>query len=166
MAELRTHEVPEDVDPGEWTLRVTGAVRSSGRFDHEELSALPMETVREDFECEEGWVAEDLSWSGVRVGTVLERADPTVDDGYVLVHAMDGDYACAVPRERAASAVLALELDGDALPVEHGGPARFVPTGAGSDCWESVKWVDELEVTDSEPVAGDTAKEIALGRIE
>ncbi len=78
---------------------------------------------------------------------------------------MDGDYACAFPLDRVNDAMLAFELDGEALPREHGGPARLVPTAAGSDCWESVKWVAELEVRRSEPVAGDTAEEIALGRL-
>jgi len=78
---------------------------------------------------------------------------------------MDGDYACPLPRERAADALLAVGLDGNVLPVEHGGPARLVPTDAASDCWESVKWVTALEVTHSAPVDEDTAEQIALGRL-
>lgn len=165
MSDLRTHDVPDEVDPSDWTLRVTGAVAEPLRVEREDLAAFPVETVTDDFECVEGWVAEDLSWQGVRVSSVLDRADPTIDDGYVLVHAMDGDYACSVPRARAADALLAFRLDGEPLPVTHGGPARFVPTDSGADCWESVKWVDGLEVSDSEPVAGDTAEEIALNRV-
>lgn len=78
---------------------------------------------------------------------------------------MDGDYACSLPRERAADALLAVGLDGNVLPVEHGGPARVVPTDDESDCWESVKWVTALEVTHSASVDEDTAEQIALGRL-
>lgn len=165
MTDLQTHDVPGGIDPSDWSLRVTGAVSRLLRIERTELSEFPVVTVTDDFECVEGWVATDLSWRGVRVGSVLNRADPTVDDGYVLVHAMDDDYACSLQRDRIVDALLAFELDGDELPVEHGGPARLVPTSADSDCWESVKWVSELEVTETDPVAGDTAEEIATGRL-
>jgi len=166
MSGLEPHAVPDAVEPNDWRLRVTGAVSSPLRLEPAELADLPAATVAEDFECREGWVAEDLSWRGIRVDRLLERADPTVEDGYVLVRAMDGDYACAFPIERVAEAVLAFELDGDDLPVEHGGPARLVPTDDGSDCWESVKWVSTLDVRASEPADEDTAKELALDRLE
>ena len=136
------------------------------RLDRSALTDLPAATVAEDFECREGWVAEDLSWRGIRVEHLLDRAAPTVEDGHVLVRAMDGEYACAFPMDRVADAVLAFELDGDALPVEHGGPARLVPTDDGSDCWESVKWVSALDVRATEPTDDDTAKGIAVGRLE
>jgi len=165
MSGLEPHAVPDDVDPDDWQLRVTGAVSSPLRLGPSELADHPAVTVAEDFECREGWVAADLSWRGIRVERLLDRAAPTVDDGHVLVRAMDGDYACAFPVGRVADAVVAVGLDGDPLPVEHGGPARLVPTDEGSDCWESVKWVSELRVTDAEPVDRDTAKEIAVGRL-
>jgi DMSO/TMAO reductase YedYZ molybdopterin-dependent catalytic subunit len=166
MSGLHSHAIPDEVEPNDWRLRVTGAVSSPLRLGPAELAELPAAAVAEDFACREGWVAEDLSWRGIRVKHLLDRAAPTVDDGYVLVRAMDGDYACAFPIDRVADAVIAFELDGDDLPVEHGGPARLVPTDDGSDCWESIKWVAELEVTDSEPANDDTAKELALGRLE
>jgi DMSO/TMAO reductase YedYZ molybdopterin-dependent catalytic subunit len=166
MSGLESHAVPDEVEPNNWRLRVTGAVASPLRLGPGELADHPASTVATDFECREGWVAEDLSWRGIRVERLLERADPTIEDGYVLVSAMDGDYACAFPIDRVAGAVLAIELDGEALPVEHGGPARLVPTHDGTDCWESVKWVSELDVRAAEPTDADTARERAVGRLE
>ncbi|WP_435075214.1 molybdopterin-dependent oxidoreductase [Halorubrum sp. HHNYT27] len=166
MSQLRTHGVPDGIDSGDWTLQVTGAVSEPLRITREELLEFPLETVTDDFECVEGWIAEGLSWRGIRVGSVLNRADPEADADYVLVHSMDGEYACSFRRDRIADALLAVELDGRPLPVEHGGPARLVPTTGDSDCWESVKWVTSLAVHDSEPVAGDTAEDIATGRLE
>jgi DMSO/TMAO reductase YedYZ molybdopterin-dependent catalytic subunit len=166
MSDLATHAVPDDVEPTDRRLRITGAVSNPLRLEPAELADRPAATVAEDFECREGWVAEGLSWRGIRVEHLLDRAEPTVDEGHVLVRAMDGDYACAFPIDRVADAVLAFELDGDALPVEHGGPARLVPTDDGSDCWESVKWVAELEVSATDPTADDTAEQLALGRLE
>jgi len=165
VSDLEVHDVPASVDPDAWRLDVTGAVARERAFDRGDLRALPTETFTADFTCVEGWVAEDLSWRGVRVGDVLDRAAPADAASHVLVHAMDGEYACSFPLDRVANAVLALALDGDALPVEHGGPARLVPTG-DADCWESVKWVDALELLDGPPEAGDTAEDLALSRIE
>ena len=78
----------------------------------------------------------------------------------------DGDYACAFPLERLSDALLAVELEGELLPVEHGGPARLVPIGADTDCWEHVKWVAEIEVGETPFSDADTAKDVALSRLE
>jgi DMSO/TMAO reductase YedYZ molybdopterin-dependent catalytic subunit len=165
MSRLRTHDVPDGVEPSDWRLRVTGAVDRPLDLDPDEITALPTETITEDFECLDGWTAEDCSWRGVRIGSLFGLAEPTVEEGYVLVHAMDGDYACSLSIERAVDALLAVGLDGGSLPVEHGGPARLVPTGEGADCWESVKWVSALEIRAEDPVDDDTAKTIAIGRL-
>lgn len=163
MDGLPRHDVPEEVTTDDWALAVRGSVSRPRAFDAADLEALPSETFFEDFECEAGWTAEGLSWRGVRAADLLDRVDPTPESQYALVHAMDGDYACGFPLDRLESAVLALELDGESLSTAHGGPARLIPTGDG-DCWESVKWVDSIAITAEPPE--DTAREIALGRIE
>jgi len=165
MTGLNIYDVPDDVDTDPWTLTVIGAVSEPCRFDREELASLQEESVTEDFECREGWRAENLAWDGVPVGVLLDCANPTAASSHVLVRAIDGEYACAFPVEDARTALLATALDGDPLSVEHGGPARFIPTGDDTDCWESIKWVSAIEVLESEPTADDTAREIALGQI-
>ena len=166
MSDLKTHDVPTEVDPEGWSLRVHGTVDRPLRFTRDDLASFPLETAAEDFECVEGWVAEGLSWRGVRVETILERAEPSEESECGLVRAMDGDYASSFPLDRLASAILALELDGEELPVEHGGPARLVPADADSDCWESIKWVSEIQVSETPFSGADTAKGLALSRIE
>lgn len=165
MNDLERHDVPPDVDATDWALRVTGTVERPRSFTETDLASLPFETFTEDFECVEGWVADGLSWGGIRVETVLDRANPTDESEYALVHAMDGDYACSFRLDRLAGSILAVELDGEPLSVDHGGPARLVPTDE-SDCWESIKWVSVIEVRESRPTEGDTAKATALSRLE
>lgn len=84
MSQLRTHNVPDEIDQSDWTLQVTGAVSEPLRIDQEELLEFPLETVTDDCQCVEGWIAEDLSWRGIRVGSVLNRADPETDTDYLL----------------------------------------------------------------------------------
>lgn len=166
MSDLRTHAVPDAVKSDDWVLRVTGTVDRVLQLATTDFESFPLETITDDFACAEGWVADDLSWRGVRVGAVLERAGPTADSEYGLVRAMDGDYACSFPLERLADALLAVELDGEVLPVEHGGPARLVPTTSDRDCWESVKWVTELRAGETPFSDADTAADVALSRLE
>ncbi|MFC6873440.1 molybdopterin-dependent oxidoreductase [Halobellus marinus] len=165
MTALKPHGVPENVDSERWQLAITGAVTRELTFDRTDLEELPLETFTADFTCIEGWVAEDCSWRGVRVDVLLDRAEPTAAGSHALVHAMDGEYVCSFPLATLSNAVLAIELDGESLPAEHGGPARLVPTG-DADCWESVKWVREIELVTSPQPDDDTAKTIALSRIE
>ena len=166
MSDLRTHPVPDAVNPDDWTLRVTGTVDAPLRLSATDLEAFPLETVTDDFACVEGWVADGLAWRGVPVDAVLERAVPTTGSEYALVRAMDGDYACAFSLETLSEALLAIELDGEPLSVEHGGPARLVPTGIDRDCWESVKWVCEIRIDEMPFSDADTAEDVALSRLE
>jgi len=166
MTDLRRHEVPDGIETAGWRLGVTGTVEGPLELTRGDLESFPIETFRGDFVCEEGWVAEDLAWRGVRVGRLLERAGPTDASECGLVRSMDSDYACSFPLERLAESVLAFELDGEPLGAEHGGPARLVPTDRERDCWESVKWVSEIELVERAPTEADTARELALSRIE
>jgi DMSO/TMAO reductase YedYZ molybdopterin-dependent catalytic subunit len=165
VTDLERHPIPDDVETDAWTLDITGAVDRPLELGRDDLFEYPLEPFHEDFECEAGWTAEGLAWRGLRVGTLLDRAAPTDGGEFGLVRAMDGDYACSFPVDRLGDALLALELDGEPLSTAHGGPARLVPTGDG-DCWESVKWVAEIELLTHEPTEADTAESLALSRID
>lgn len=163
---LESFDVPADVDEVAWTLAVFGRVDRELELRRSDVTTMDLEAVTEDFSCVEGWTATDLAWRGIRIRELFARAGPVPDAAFCLVHGMDGDYACNLPIERAADGLLAVELDGEPLPIEHGGPARLVLADRESDCWESVKWVSKLEVLAHEPVEADTASEIALSRLE
>jgi len=61
----------------------------------------------------------------------------------------------------APRSILALRLNGELLPPEHGGPCRLVV--AGKACYYSVKWVERVRLAAAPPV--DTAHDIALSRL-
>ncbi|MGB9958856.1 molybdopterin-binding oxidoreductase [Haloferax sp. Atlit-6N] len=165
MTDLRRHRIPDNVETSGWTLAVTGTVDTPLELSQRDFGSFPTETFEGDLVCDEGWVAEGLTWRGVRVERLFDHAGLPETSQYGLVRSMDGDYACSFPLNRLAESVLAFELGGEPLDTEHGGPARLVPTADDRDCWESVKWVSEIEVLEHVPTEADTAKEIALSRI-
>lgn len=166
MTNLKRHPIPEDVTTSGWTLSVTGTVDETLQLSYEDLEAFSRKTDPDTFHCEEGWVAEGLEWRGVPVEHILEDAEPLEQSAFGLVRAMDGDYACSFPLDRLTDCLLAVGLDGEPLDPAHGGPARLVPPNDERDCWESVKWVTEIELRERAPTDADTAKDRALARLE
>lgn len=133
MADLEETDVPTEVEPADWSLLVTGLVREPLALSFAELRSFPLERFTGDFVCEEGWVAENLTWRGVSVGAILARADPLGKGLYGLVSAMDGGYACILPLDRLRESILAIELDGSAsLRSMVGQPDSFQRTGGGT----------------------------------
>ena len=77
------------------------------------------------------------------------------------VQASAGNFSISIPLDRAASALLAISLNGTNLSVEHGAPVRLVLPGG--ECFTSIKCLDHLEVR-SEP-GENTAETISLARL-
>jgi len=98
------------------------------------------------------------SWRGVPLGEVLDRAGVRRDAVDVMGHGLDDPYIKdgidhgSVRRpltvHKALDDVLiALEMNGSTLPLDHGFPARLVVPG-----WvgiASIKWLGALEVSDA-----------------
>jgi DMSO/TMAO reductase YedYZ molybdopterin-dependent catalytic subunit len=123
------------------------------------VKRLPHTDFVDTFTCLAGWTAGPLRWRGVRLSTLLKELG-NVRGRWIAVSAPD---LCSVLplTNLPAETLLADALDGRPLPREHGGPFRLVvPNGI---CYQSVKWVQRIDVQDSE--AGDTAQAIALARL-
>jgi DMSO/TMAO reductase YedYZ molybdopterin-dependent catalytic subunit len=89
-------------------------------------------------------------WTGVSVAELLHEVGARGD--HVTFHATD-NYAESAPVTEllAAGALIALGMNGETLPREHGYPARVILPGVYG--FKSVKWLTRLEVT-AEPYAG------------
>jgi len=159
MSDLASNAVPNDVEPSDCRLRVTGAASTPLRRQPATLAELPAATVAAAFGCREERETEGLWWRGIRVERLFDRGKLTAAAGYVLVRTVDGDDACAFSTDRVANAVLPFELGGDSRPIERGGPARLAPADEGSDPWKGVKRVAEREVSAADPAA----EQVALG---
>ncbi|MDQ6754276.1 MAG: molybdopterin-dependent oxidoreductase [Actinomycetota bacterium] len=142
-AEAKIHAAA--LDPG-WTLKVSngGLTRS---FTLAGLRAMPQTEVVLPIACVEGW-SQNARWAGVRVRELLTMvgADSS-QSAEVRSLEVSGAYTVApVPREYAWDelTLIALNVNGAPLDVEHGYPARLIaPNRPGV---LQTKWLSSLEV--------------------
>ncbi|MCZ4326600.1 molybdopterin-dependent oxidoreductase [Brachybacterium paraconglomeratum] len=140
------------IDPGSWTLRIHGLVREEVEMSFAELLEEPMVEAHVTLTCVSNAVGGDLAgnatWLGVPVRTLLERAG--VQDGadMVLSRSIDG-FTASTPLEAltdSRDSLIAVGMNGETLPAEHGYPARMVVPGLYGYV-SATKWLTELKVT-------------------
>lgn len=103
----------------------------------------------------------NATWSGVRLRDVLQAAGYTLDDAkwakHVQFEGLDQDvagttYGASIPLRKAMSedgdCLLAYEMNGEALPEDHGFPLRVVVPGTVGA--RNVKWLGRIIVSDEE----------------
>lgn len=131
-------------DPRAWRFAVAGEVESPRSFTWEELGALPKTEQVSDFHCVTTWSRFGLRWGGVRMRELCALVKPTGRANFVLMRCADGYTTNTTIHEATAEdALLAYELDGAPVPLEHGGPLRMLlPT---LYAWKSAKFLIGLE---------------------
>ncbi|RLK52431.1 DMSO/TMAO reductase YedYZ molybdopterin-dependent catalytic subunit [Microbacterium telephonicum] len=143
--------VPQ-VDPADWSLRIHGMVEEEVVLSWEDVLALPLAESTTTLACVSNEVGGDLIgnavWLGYPIRELLARARPTADADMVLSRSIDG-FTASTPLQALTDerdAILAVGMNGEPLPVEHGFPARLVVPGLYGYV-SATKWVTELEVT-------------------
>lgn len=140
-----------------YDIRLTGEVGHAQAVALRELAGLHGAQVTIDFHCLEGWSRPGQRYRGVALATLLRLVGARPTGRYVTV--ASGGYSIVLTREQAEDqrVLLAFELDGEPLAAPRlVGPSEW-------DCFLSVKDVDRIELTSTEPKA--TGPEIALARI-
>ncbi len=143
--------VPE-IDPADWSLRIHGMVAREITLTWDELLALPLRESDTTLACVSNPVGGDLignaRWLGYPIRELLARAEPSADADMVLSWSIDG-FSASTPIEALTDereSILAVGMNGEPLPVEHGFPVRMVVPGLYGYV-SATKWVTELEVT-------------------
>lgn len=149
---IDTALVVPQVDPATWSLRVHGLVEQEVVLRWDDLVALPQQETVATLVCVSNGVGGDLvgtaRWLGVPLRDILARARPTAEADMVLSHSIDG-FTASSPLEALTDdrdALLAIGMNGEPLPIEHGFPVRMVVPGLYGYV-SATKWVTELEVT-------------------
>lgn len=140
------------VDPGSWRLRIHGLVDREVELGWDELLALPLEESVTTLTCVSNGIGGDLIgtavWLGYPIRHLLARAGVQADADMVLSTSVDG-FTAGTPLETLTderNAILAVGMNGEPLPVEHGFPVRMVVPGLYGYV-SATKWVTDLEVT-------------------
>jgi len=140
------------VDPASWRLRIHGLVDREITIGYRELLN---RRITEDWVticCVSNPVGGDLIgnawWSGVRIADLLREAGVQPGADAVKQTSKDG-WTCGTPIEALTdgrNAMLAVAMNGEPLPVEHGFPVRMIVPGLYGFV-SATKWVVDLEVT-------------------
>ncbi|QSB15581.1 molybdopterin-dependent oxidoreductase [Natronosporangium hydrolyticum] len=140
------------IDPATWRLRIHGRVRHPYELSFEELLARPMVARHITLACVSNEVGGELvgnaSWLGVPVADLLAAAQPLPGADQVVSRASDG-WTCGTPTEALTDgrdALLAVGMNGEPLPLEHGFPVRMVVPGLYGYV-SACKWLTELELS-------------------
>lgn len=140
------------VDPHEWKLKVTGLVDHEIELDFDTLLAKPLTERYITIACVSNEVGGDLignaRWLGWPVRELLAQAGPKPGADMVLSRSADG-WTAGTPLEvltDTRDALLAVGMNGEPLPLEHGFPVRLVVPGLYGYV-SATKWVTELKIT-------------------
>ncbi|WP_350270934.1 molybdopterin-dependent oxidoreductase [Brevibacterium sp. CBA3109] len=149
---IDTALIPPSVDASSWSLHIHGMVEDEVTITMAELLDLPLEEHRVSLTCVSNQVGGDLvgnaTWLGYPVRDLLKRAKPSADADMVLSTSDDG-FTASTPLEVLTddrASLLAVGMNGEPLPRDHGFPARLVVPGLYGFV-SATKWVTELEVT-------------------
>ena len=131
-------------DPDTWEFTVSGAVEDRLALSWREFDQLPRETQIQDFHCVTGWSRFDNEFTGVPFLDLADRAGVRDDAVHVMFRSLDG-YSTNLPLSACmrAEVLFAIELDGDPLPTDHGGPLRVVTPHRYA--YKGAKWVTAVE---------------------
>lgn len=168
----RSHMSVPTPDAAVWRLAIGGEVETPVSLSMDDLRQMPQTTITMVLECagngraffdppvsgvqwERGAVG-NARWTGVRLADLLKRAGVRDTGRFVTMNGDDRplgkqpDFIRQVPMDKAmhADTIVALEMNGEPIPVVHGFPLRAMIPG-----WEgaySVKWLSELNVLDRE----------------
>jgi DMSO/TMAO reductase YedYZ molybdopterin-dependent catalytic subunit/thiosulfate reductase cytochrome b subunit len=138
-----------------YRLIVGGLVARPMSLSLKQLRALGEQHQITEHNCIQGWTAV-AEWAGVPMARLMEEVRPTSTARHVVFYAMDdkgltegegryGFFYETIPIHLATKpqTLLALEMNGAPLPVEHGAPLRLrIETQLG---FKMVKWITGIE---------------------
>ncbi|MDQ7029194.1 MAG: molybdopterin-dependent oxidoreductase [Ardenticatenia bacterium] len=139
------------IDLESYRLKVTGLVERELSLSFEDLKQLSAGAHMRTLECISNPVGGNLIgnavWEVVPLREVLEMADPSPSAVEVIARAADG-FHTSIPVELAMDplAYLAISMNGEPVPHEHGYPVRCLWPGRYG--MKQPKWLVELELTD------------------
>jgi DMSO/TMAO reductase YedYZ molybdopterin-dependent catalytic subunit len=178
LAFVRTERPPAAASHrGPWTIKTTGLLAREDMLPFDDLrrDARPMGPHL--FECSGNnnpanfGLISVAGWTGVPLAEVVSWLQPTSRATAVLISGMDHETTPSTSSTPGASwafplgdldrlgAFLAVEMNGEPVPPDHGAPVRLVVPGWYACAW--IKWVDGIRLVGRDEPATSQMKEFA-----
>ena len=141
------------VDASTWKLTIDGMVDTPVTLTYPQLQAMPLFDQYVTIACVSNEVGGNLvgntRWTGVHLRSVLAMAGVQAGATQIVGHSVD-DFTVGFPTEWAMDPsrdpMIALGMDGQPLPIEHGFPARLIIPGLYGYV-SATKWLSRIELT-------------------
>ena len=141
-----------EVPPSSWQLRIHGMVARELTITFDELIRRPLTADYITLTCVSnpvgGPYVGNAEWIGASVASLLREAGIRAGAEQLFCTSVDG-FTCGTPVQTAMDgrdAMLAMAMNGTALPVEHGFPVRMVVPGLYGYV-SACKWITDINVT-------------------
>lgn len=140
------------VDVDTWTLSFTGKVDNPFSVTYDELLAMPLVERYVTLCCVSNSVGGSLvgnaKWLGVPLRDLVEQAGVQPEGAQLVGRSVD-EFTVGFPTSAVfdgREALVAVGMNGEPLPLEHGFPARLVVSGLYGYV-SATKWLSEVEFT-------------------
>lgn len=133
------------LDPATFRLTIDGEVQQPLSLALNQIHQLPLTSIVMRHVCVEGWAAV-VQWGGVRLGDLIQLAQPKAGVRYVYFWSADGYYeSWDLKTALHPQTLLAYQKNGAALPIDNGAPLRLAsPLKLG---YKLSKWVTGITLT-------------------
>jgi DMSO/TMAO reductase YedYZ molybdopterin-dependent catalytic subunit len=170
---VRSHFGPPAVGLHPWTLEVGGPDGKTLALSPDDLKSFESVTLPAMLQCSGngrayfsptvpgvGWergAVGNAEWSGVRLSDVIHRAGLSGNVKHVHLQGADAPpspktpaFLRSIPLERAldSKTLIATRMNGEPLPLLHGGPLRLVVPGWSGNHW--IKWLRRITLATEE----------------
>lgn len=147
------------VDPANWELTIRGMVDNELTITYDDLLERSTTIAPVTLSCVSNQVGGTLVgnavWRGVPLVELLEEAGVQPGATQIASRSVDG-WNCGFPTEAAfdgRTAMVAIGMNDEPLPLKHGFPARLVVSGLYGYV-SATKWLKEIELTTMEDFDG------------
>jgi DMSO/TMAO reductase YedYZ molybdopterin-dependent catalytic subunit len=141
-----------EIPPASWQLRIHGMVARDITLSFDELIRRPLTADYVTLTCVSnpvgGPYVGNALWLGASLASLLRQAGIRAGADQLLCTSSDG-FTSGTPVQTVMDgrdAMLAVAMNGTALPVEHGFPVRMVVPGLYGYV-SACKWITDIEVT-------------------
>ena len=134
-----------------WRLQIDGMVNNPLQFTYKELTDRPVFELDDTISCVSNEVGGNLvgnaRWLGIRLDDLVKEASPYGSADQVMGHSIDG-FTAGFPLAALDSrdAMIAIGMNGELLPIDHGFPARIIVPGLYGYV-SATKWLSRIELT-------------------